>query len=301
MYGQPFDKPGRFYKGNLHTHSTESDGHLSVAQVCQVYREAGYDFLAITDHFLEHYGYPMTDTRAHRTDDFTTLIGAELHSGETELGHLWHILAVGLPLDFAPPSDGESGPELAQRAVDAGAYVAAAHPAWYGLSENDILSLGPIHAIEIYNGTSEGHNDKALAWDIYDLLTMRGHRYTACATDDAHFNPNRADFALGWVQVKAEGNTPEALLEALKAGYYYSSTGPAIYDMEVYPGDKVVVRCSPAERVFVVGHGWNAASAFGNGLLEAEIDLNRFNSPFGRVIVRDTNGRCAWTNPFWFA
>lgn len=301
MHALPFDKPGRFYKGNLHTHSTASDGRLTPEEVCGVYREAGYDFMALTDHFLMPYQYPLTDTRPYRTEGFTTLLGAELHAGSTELGHLWHILAVGLPLDFAPPTEDEDGPGITRRALDAGAYVAVAHPAWYGITEVDVLSLGDeVHAIEVYNGTSADHNDKAWGWDVFDLLTMRGHRYTTCATDDAHFQPHRADVGLGWVMVKADALTPEALLEALKAGHYYSSTGPSIYDVQITPGDKVVVRCSPAARVFIVGHGWNAASVSGNGIMAAELDLGPFKSPFGRVIVRDAQGRVAWTNPFWF-
>ena len=76
----PFDKPGKFRKGNIHTHSTCSDGTLPPGEVCRRYREAGYHFLAITDHFLEQFGYPIVDTRPFRTEGFTTLIGAELHA-----------------------------------------------------------------------------------------------------------------------------------------------------------------------------------------------------------------------------
>ena len=62
-----------------------------------------------------------------------------------ENGELWHILAVGLPEDFAPsntphflPVEGqETRPELAQLAREAGAFVAIAHPEWSGLSEAD--------------------------------------------------------------------------------------------------------------------------------------------------------------------
>ena len=53
----PFDKPGNFRKGNIHTHSTASDGTLPPEEVCRRYREAGYDFLAITYHFLEQFDY----------------------------------------------------------------------------------------------------------------------------------------------------------------------------------------------------------------------------------------------------
>jgi hypothetical protein len=295
----PFNKPGIFYRGNLHTHSTLSDGKLSPEEVCRVYREAGYDFIALTDHFMQQFNYPVADTTAFRSDTFTTLFGAELHAGKTELGELWHILGVGLPLDFAPPVPEETGPEIAARALAAGAYVAAAHPRWYGLTEGDILSLGPIHAIEVFNGTAVDHNDREDSWYITDILYTRGYRYTACATDDAHFNPERADFMLGWVWVKSETLAPEALLDALKAGDYYSSTGPQIYDIEVIPGEKVVVNCSPAERVFITGSGPSSMIAYGPGIRWAELSLRRWHSPYVRVVVRDHRGGRAWSNPVW--
>ncbi|WMT90453.1 PHP domain-containing protein [Pelagibacterium sp. H642] len=62
-----FSAPGRFFKGNLHTHSDRSDGALSPEEVCRRYRAAGYDFLAITDHFLRQYDFPLTDTREAAT------------------------------------------------------------------------------------------------------------------------------------------------------------------------------------------------------------------------------------------
>ena len=76
-----FTAPGRFWRGNLHTHSTRSDGVLEPQEVCRRYRAEGYDFLALTDHFVGHYGYPIVDTLPFRTDSFTTILGAELHSG----------------------------------------------------------------------------------------------------------------------------------------------------------------------------------------------------------------------------
>lgn len=300
MRNLPFDKPGRFWRGNLHTHSTVSDGHRSPEQVCAAYRELGYDFIALTDHFMKHYNYQIADTTPYRTDDFTTIIGAELHAPATEFGGLWHILSVGLPLDFPQNAEGETGPQLAQRAIAAGAFVAIAHPGWYTLSEADALSLGPVHAVEIFNGTSVDHNDRPDGWYLLDLLTARGLRYSACATDDAHFNPARADVATGWVWVKSETLSPESLLEALKAGHYYASTGPELYDVQVVPGDKVVVRCSPADRVFVLGEGYQARDLRGNGLSEASLDISSMKTRFIRVIVRDARGGRAWTSPIWF-
>src|SRR5207302_1437804 len=132
----------------------------------------------------------------------------------------------------------ESGPGIAARALDAGAFVAAAHPAWYGVTEQDIRSLGAIHAVEIYNGTAIDHNDKPDSWYVLDLLLRRGARYSACATDDAHFNPDRADRLCGWVNVRSETLDPDALLAALKAGDFYSSTGPQIHDIQLSAGER---------------------------------------------------------------
>ncbi|MFN8373996.1 MAG: CehA/McbA family metallohydrolase [Anaerolineae bacterium] len=300
MQHLPFDKTGRFWRGNLHTHSTTSDGLLNPEQVCNLYRDAGYHFLSVTDHFMQQYGYHLTDASAYQKDDFLTIVGAELHSGKTELGHLWHILAVGLPLDFAPNLPHETGPQIAARALAAGAWVAAPHPDWYGLTEGDVISLGDIHAVEVFNATSCDHNDRPGGWSIVDVLLMRGRRYFVAATDDAHFKTNRYDAVRGWVWVKSEALTQDAILGALKRGEYYSSTGPEIHDIRVYPGDKIIVRCSPASSVFVMGHGSLSQYVHGQGLREVEVSLKRFDSPFCRVTVRDAHGERAWSNPIWF-
>jgi len=301
MHSLPFSLPGRFWKGNLHTHSTLSDGTCSVEEVCRRYREAGYDFMALTDHFLERYNFPLADTRPYRTKDFTTLLGAELHTRiiTTELGSIWHILAVGLPLDFAHTTNDETAADLAGRALEAGAFVAVAHPGWYALTEIDFAEIGKVDAIEIFNGTAVDHNDHYDSWGIADVMLGRGLRYSCCATDDYHAKPDRADFGLGWVQVKSESLEPEPLLAALKAGHYYSSTGPEIYDIQLTAGQKLTVRCSPANRIFLTGQASTARTAFGNGITEAEFDLTKFNSPYARLTVRASNGGRAWSNPIW--
>lgn len=296
----PFDKPGRFWKGNLHTHSTNSDGRLTPEIVCRRYQEAGYDFLALTEHFLAHYKFPITDTRPLRTENFTTLIGAELHTGMAEMGEVWHILAVGLPLDFAPPLATESGAEIAQRALATGAYVAMAHPNRCVLTEADAYALGPVHAVEVYNAGSADENDCADSWSFLEVLLGRGRRYFAHAADDFHNLPYRRDFAMGWVHVKAESLAPEALLTALKAGHFYSSTGPQLHDIQVIPGEKIYVRCSSVESIFVTGVVSRAVRTHSFNLTEAELNISRLNSPYCRVTVRDALGRRAWSNPIWF-
>ena len=299
----PFSRPGRFWRGNLHTHSTLSDGHRSPEEVCRFYEIHGYDFLALTEHFIPRYGWPLVDTRPFRTERFTTIIGAELHPAQDrmELGREWHILAVGLPLDFAPPPPEETGPELARRALDAGAYVVAAHPQWYLMTDRDVAALGTIHAVEIFNAGCHDDNDTADSAYMLDLALARGQRVTACATDDAHFVPNAHDRAAGWVMVKSEALDPDALLAALKVGDYYSSSGPYIHDLSVEPGQRLAVRCSPAERVFLLGAGAKYRAVGEQGITEAEFDLSDWESPYARVLVRDAAGKKAWTNPVWLA
>ncbi|MEM7130910.1 MAG: CehA/McbA family metallohydrolase [Chloroflexota bacterium] len=301
----PFNKPGRFWKGNLHTHCTKSDGRLTTEQVCQKYQDAGYDFLAITNHFLHNYNYPITDTRHLRTESFTTLIGAELHVPTTEMGEMWHIVAIGLPMDFAPPSNGESGSEIAARARATGAYVSIAHPNRCVMTEQDAHALGPVHGIEIYNGGSHDENDRADSWSYLEVLLGRGKRYFAHAADDFHGIPYRRDFGMGWVQVKSESLAPEALLDALKAGHFYASTGPEIYDIQVEPGKKITIRSSPVDSIFVSGDTARAKRVHGDGITEAEFSLAGFPSPYCRVTVRTGDGKRAWSNaialnPNWF-
>lgn len=303
MQSDIFSRPGRFWRGNLHCHSTASDGVLSPEEVCRRYRDEGYDFIALTDHFVGAFGYPITDTNAFRGNGFTTIPGAELHSGAMENGELWHILAVGLPKDFAPsrspafvPVEGqESGAEIAARARAAGAFVAIAHPEWSGLTERDAAALEAAHAVEVYNHGCAVECDRGRGFHTLDRLLEAGRRLTLCATDDAHFAV--PDHFGGWTMVKAEENDPDALLAALKAGAMYATTGPEIRAVH-WEERAVEVECTPAVSVCVLGPGSAAATVTGLSMTRARVKLGRLaGAPWMRVVVRDAAGRRAWTNP----
>lgn len=300
-----FEMPGKFYRGNLHTHSNRSDGVLEPEEVCRRYHEEGYDFIALTDHFIGLYDYPITDTKPFRTKNFTTILGAELHSGSMQNGELWHILAVGLPRDFKPSNspdfspidDQETGSEITQRAVDAGAYVAIAHPQWSGLTIDDALSLGSVHAVEIYNHGCEVDSDRADGWHTLDLLLSQGKKLSACATDDAHFD-NKDHFG-GWVMVKANANEPQALLDALKLGAYYSSQGPEIKNL-IWQKECVEVHTSSVCTVIVQGQGYRTVNIQGESMTRTIVPLERVqHSPWLRVTLIDRAGKKAWSNPVW--
>ncbi|VDC33353.1 CehA/McbA family metallohydrolase [Pseudogemmobacter humi] len=298
-----FSAPGRFWRGNLHTHSNLSDGALPPEEVCRRYRAQGYDFLALTDHYVGIYDYPLVDTRPFRAEGFTTLLGAELHSGAMQNGELWHILAVGLPEDFprvGSPDfhawpDQETGPEIAARAAAAGAFVTIAHPQWSGMTLADARSIDAAHAVEIYNHSSAVGADRGDGFAIADLLISEGRNLSLIATDDAHlFDP---DHFGGWTMVRAEENCPEALLAALKRGDFYSSQGPQIHDFYV-EGDRVIVECSAVETVIAVGHGSSSNVVCGRAMTRAEVPLKwKGETPWLRAVVIDAAGRRAWTNP----
>ena len=298
-----FSAPGQFYRGNLHTHSTRSDGVLEPAEVCRRYKAEGYDFIALTDHMIGRYDYPITDTTGYRDDNFTTILGAEIHSGAMENGELWHILAVGLPQDFTPPhapdfrplADQESGPELAQRAREAGAFVAVAHPEWSGLTTEDARSIEAAHAIEVYNHGCAVGCDRPHGFYTLDQLLSEGKPLTLCATDDAHFN--EPDHFGGWVMVKAERNDPDLLLSALKAGQYYSSTGPTFHGVK-WSANAVTVDTSAVKTVIVQGQGSASVAVHGASKTRTEVPLDRFaKSPWLRITLVDAGGNRAWLNP----
>ena len=301
-----FSNPGQFWRGNIHTHSTLSDGALEPAEVCRRYQAEGYDFIALTDHFIGLYDYPMADTRPFRNENFTTIIGAELHSGAMENGELWHILAVGLPDDFAPPNspffipndDQESGAEIARRARDAGAFVAIAHPEWSGLSEADAWSIDAAHAVEVYNHGCAVECDRPHGFMTLDRLNSKGRRMNLIATDDAHFKG--PDHFGGWVMVKAEANEPSALVTELREGAYYATTGPDIHEFRIEDGT-AIVECSPAEHIIAVGYGAAASVEHGDGITRAELPLTRRfeTSDWVRIAVQDAAGKRAWSNPIW--
>ncbi len=302
----PFAQPGRFWRGNLHTHSTLSDGALSPETVAQVYIDAGYDFLMLSEHFVDNYNSPIADTSSLRSNQFTTIIGAELHAPDTAVGELWHLIAAGLPIDFAPRKNGETGIDIARRAAAAGAFVGIAHPAWSQLTIEDGRSIDVAHAVEIYNHGCTIETDRGDGWYLLDQLLNEGRKLTGFATDDAHFLRHDNDAFGGWVQVKAKSADPDELLEALKLGHYYSSQGPQIHSISI-SGKELEVSCSPVDTITVAGGTSRSVRKVGRAITSATLDLRGLEkgfvtpkpSPWLRVTIIDNAGKRAWSNPIW--
>ena len=298
MRNFPFESPGQFYKGNIHTHSTNSDGQLTPGEVCEFYKSHGYDFISLTDHYMQRFDWPVSDTTAMRDENFTTILGAELHGWGMENGELWHIVANGLPADFDPPHSNEDGQEIAARALNAGAFITIGHPGWNGVTSNDALSLQDFDAIEIYNHGHMNDCDRGNGWLFADIMANKGYRFSTTAADDAHFHNHRPDTLGGWVYVKSESLEPEALLKALKQGDYYSSTGPKIHHI-AFTEEEIVVECDPAIAVYAGGRGSTRQFERGEGLTTVRLPISPFLSAYVRITVQDADNNRAWTSPIW--
>jgi hypothetical protein len=110
---------GRFFRGNLHCHSNRSDGLVEPTKVVAAYREAGYDFLCLSDHFEQEHGWRITDTRPFQDEDFATILGAELSTAPWVERDCYWVTAAGLPPDFAPPPPDDQA-EAIRRAANLG-------------------------------------------------------------------------------------------------------------------------------------------------------------------------------------
>jgi hypothetical protein len=298
---------GRFFRGNLYCHSNRSDGLLEPKGVVEAYREAGYDFICLSDHFEEEYGWQITDTRPLRDEGFTTLVGAELSSAPWTEHNTYWITAAGLPTDFgAPPVNDHA--EAICRAAECGAFVIMLHPGLNNLplgAADWLPGLEAVHAVEIYN-----HNnamaaipDRANGAYMLDGLLEKGHKILVNAGDDAHFGHPRDRFG-GWVEVYCEHLDPEALLGSMKAGRYYSTQGPSFRELLV-KGDRLYVETSDAYAITLTGGGdrWQSGSERTSQgdepIAEAEFDLAPFRGSYCRVTVVDPAGSRAWSNPIW--
>ena len=298
---------GRFFRGNLHCHSNRSDGLIEPEHVVGAYREAGYDFLCLSDHFEEEYGWRVTDTRPLRDETFTTILGAELSSAPWQQRDCYWVTAAGLPPDFgAPPANDRA--EAIRRAADLGAFVVMLHPGLNNLplaAAEGLPGLDAVEAVEVYN-----HNcamaalpDRANGAYMLDGLLESGRRVMVNAGDDAHFGHPRDRFG-GWVEVHSEGLDPDALLGSLKAGRYYSTQGPKLRGL-IADGGRLRVETSEAYAISLTvgGDRWQIGSErhgeVGTPIKEAEFDLAPFRGSYCRVSVVDQEGRRAWSNPVW--
>ena len=297
----PFASKNRFYRGNLHGHSTHSDGCLSPQAVVDRYAGLGYDFTCLSDHLWIDDVFAarsVYDASSLNDANFITLPSAELHChGKLfDQDGLWHIVANGLPVDFTCPHEHETAPELIARARATGAYVSLAHPEWHAMTTDEALLVAAADAVEIYNYSCVLSSARGSGIAIADYLLNEGHKISLTATDDSHFN--LPDFAGGWVMVAAPELSQDAIIAALKAGHHYSSTGSDFTDISI-ENSILTVRTSPVHNIVLSGEGHLASACHGNNITVARFDLSKFASEWFRITARGFSNQMAWSNPYF--
>ena len=281
-------REGVWLRGNLHMHTTRSDGRLSYEDAVARYEQAGYDFIAVTDHWV-------------RSESGTTaggmllLSGCEYNIGETVQEGVYHIVGVGM--ERAPAL--ERTEKSPQRIIDeiraAGGVAILAHPAWSLNSAEDVARLTGLCGTEIYNTTSAvPPNVRPYSGLFVDQLASLGVLLPCMGADDAHRYVN--DATVCSIMVHAREKSHEAVLDAIRAGDFYATMGPSLA-LTVENGEAVVT-CSPAAQVeFHSDAVWNDSRVTqGEGITTARCRLLPFET-FVRAEVVDSEGRRAFSSP----
>jgi hypothetical protein len=300
-----FDAEGEWLKCALHAHTTNSDGELAPKLLVRHYEWAGFDVLAITDHWVR--------TVADSTERLLVIPGTELNAQAGGREHDAHVLAIGIDADPEPPGDGFAplGEVVAWIAANGGVPYLA-HTYWSGLRTDQFEGCEGLVGIEVYNAGCDleiGRGDAGLQWDE---ALERGRLLYGIACDDSHHPGYDSGFA--WVWARCAGRTQAAVLDALRSGSFYSSAGPEIHSLELDDG-AVTVRCSPvASATLVAGprrgsranagrlgypHGAEILERDSSGAITAARLERPRTAVYGRLELADASGRKAWTNPLW--
>jgi hypothetical protein len=303
----PFDGDGVWLRCALHAHTTNSDGELAPELLVRHYEWAGYDVLAITDHWVR--------TGERSTRKLLVIPSTELNATCGGAEQDAHVLALGVAADPEIP-EGEFAPiqEVVDWIAANGGVPYIAHTYWSGLRTEQWEATEGLVGLEVWNSGCElelGRGDASIHWD--EALEA-GRLLYGIAADDSHHPGYDSGFA--WTMVRAAEKTQEAVLEALRTGSFYGSTGPEIHAVDV-TDDDVVVRCSPVASVTLYASRMRGARANAGrlgfphnsqvlgrdtaGLITACRLERPWNQRYGRVEVADADGRRAWTNPLWIA
>lgn len=270
---------GKFYKANLHAHSTVSDGSFTPEQLKALYKAQGYSILAYTDHEL------LVDHSDLNDPDFLALTATEyafmekedyVRSKTIELnlfakdphntkqicydpsyvihGEKWRAPIAEYVGD---PFKREYTLECIQTVIDTanknGFLVSLNHPSYSMESPEFFGKLKGLFAMEIYNYISfmmDGVYDYNPG--MYENMLRRGHNLYCIAADDCHSGYEdgepRCDRYGGFVMIKAPSLTYENIISAMEQGNFYASQGPLIESLYV-ENDEVHLHCSPAKYV----------------------------------------------------
>lgn len=297
----------RWYKGNTHTHTVNSDGDSTPDEVVRWYREHGYQFLVLTDHNF------LTSTTAlnalHGADErFIVIKGEEV----TDRFGTKPLHVNGLDVDAqVAPQGGASVTDVLQRNVDAIRKAAGVphinHPNFqWAVTADDLIKLRNTKLFEIYNGhpqvNNAGGGGVPGVEEAWDAILSAGMLLYGIAVDDAHVfkqpgNANVAGPGRGWVVVRAARLDARAILEAMEAGDFYASTGVELAEYEVTSSAiRIAVRPTSFSkyRIQFIGKGGRLLAERAEP--SATYTL-KGDEGYVRARVLESNGQIAWAQP----
>lgn len=294
--GELFNLKNNWYKGNLHVHTNISDGKVSPEECIEMYKNAGYDFLAITDHRKIYEG-----GKEYQGEDFLLLRGAEFDFNDYTARKAWHV--VGIDMDEGTKVEDIQYPKgielTAQHIVDSviknNGFAILAHPFWSLLTFSDLIDLKGYLGIEIWNTVTGHYHNRGDSRIYIDVLAARGKYPLAFAADDTHFY--KGDMFGGFIMVNSESLKREDIVRNIKSGNFYSSQGPQIEQIIIGNG-KVYAKTSPSEFISFMTDSFSSKERVnrndGIPITEATYTIKEIDS-FVRVECKDMEGKRAWS------
>lgn len=294
-----------WFKGNIHCHTTMSDGDADPRVAVDWYQSHGYDFLVLSDH--NH--LTLFDYQAKGNHDLILIPGEEVTSSVGVDSIPVHINGIGINR-LVEPADCETVLESLQinidRIQDAGGLVSINHPNFkWALTPEIIISSTGANMLEVFNGHPKtntfGTGNKLSAEQIWDEVLTSGQKIFAAATDDTHnyhdFTPNHSNPGRGWLNVRARNLTSDGIINSLRSGDFYSSTGVVLNRIDVHQsGIGIEIEKVPFveyQTVFVGAGGKVLDKCFGsNPKYTFQGEKN-----YVRATISDSNGFKAWIQP----
>jgi len=306
--GASFGGQARWFKGNLHTHTLNSDGDSTPDDVVRWYRERNYQFLVLTDH---NYLTSVDGLNAlHGADDkFLVVKGEEVTSrfGDKPL----HVNGLEVERFVSPPAGGRSVVDVLQQMVDgiraARGVPSINHPNFgWAITPDELGQVERTRLFEVFNGhptvNNLGGGGVPGLEETWDRILSSGKLLYGIAVDDAHYfkrpeDPMAPRPGKGWVYVRAPRLDARALVEALERGDFYSSTGVEMQSIESSGSAlSLVVKAETASkyRIQFIGRQGRVLSE-----VAAPSASYAFKGDEGyvRAKVLESNGKFAWIQP----
>jgi hypothetical protein len=300
---------GSWYKGNTHTHTTESDGDSPPEYVARWYKQNGYDFLVLSDHNV------FTDPAAlsHLVDSTFLLIPGEEVSSSFD-GASVHVNGLNIP-HVVEARRAETLVATIQANVDAVREVEGVphinHPNFqWAFGAEELAQIERDRLVEIWNGHptvhNEGGGDRPSLEEIWDILLTGGKRIFGIAVDDAHhfqgeFSAQRANPGRGWISIRADALEPMALMTALEAGHFYASTDVELTDVVVTPSRMEVHIAQDRDFRYTTTFIGAEGRVLGTSMENPAVFTLTDDVGYVRARVRNSRGGVAWVQPIFVA